>query len=106
MIFVSRKNIISTSFLSDTLMFRSPTCTPVDQKAAEALAKIAGIDIQEHAEKMFRAGSSLADKTPEEIFYQDFKKFSANGVNFGVGQISSLDKTELEELRPKFAEFL
>lgn len=55
---------------------------------------------------MFRAGSSLADKTPEEIFYQDFKKFSANGVNFGVGQISSLDKTELEELRPKIAEFM
>ena len=98
--------LMCSAILSDTLMFRSPTCTPVDQKAAEALAKIAGIDIQEHAEKMFRAGSSLADKTPEEIFYQDFKKFSANGVNFGVGQISSLDKTELEELRPKIAEFM
>ncbi|MBE5723027.1 MAG: putative manganese-dependent inorganic diphosphatase [Clostridium sp.] len=68
--------------------------------------KIAGIEIQEHAEKMFRAGSSLADKTPEEIFYQDFKKFSGNDKNFGAGQISSMDKTELEQLRPKIAAYM
>lgn len=98
--------LLCSAILSDTLMFRSPTCTPVDQKAAEALAPIAGIDLREHAEKMFRAGSSLAGKTAEEIFYQDFKKFSANSVNFGVGQISSLDQTELDELRPKIAEFM
>ncbi len=98
--------LLCSAILSDTLMFRSPTCTPVDQKAAEELAQIAEIDIQEHAEKMFRAGSSLSDKTPEEIFYQDFKKFSANGVNFGVGQISSLDQGELDALRPKIAEYM
>ena len=72
----------------------------------QELAKIAGIEIQEHAEKMFRAGSSLADKTPEEIFYQDFKKFSGNDKNFGAGQISSMDKTELEQLRPKIAAYM
>ena len=90
--------LLCSAIISDTLMFRSPTCTPKDKKAAEELAKIAGIEIQEHAEKMFRAGSSLADKTPEEIFYQDFKKFSGNDKNFGAGQISSMDKTELEQL--------
>ena len=98
--------LLCSAIISDTLMFRSPTCTPKDKKAAEELAKIAGIEIQEHAEKMFRAGSSLADKTPEEIFYQDFKKFSGNDNNFGAGQISSMDKTELEQLRPKIAAYM
>ena len=98
--------LLCSAIISDTLMFRSPTCTPKDKKAAEELAKIAGIEIQEHAEKMFRAGSSLADKTPEEIFCQDFKKFSGNDKNFGAGQISSMDKTELEQLRPKIAAYM
>lgn len=98
--------LLCSAIISDTLMFRSPTCTPKDKKAAEELAKIAGVEIQEHAEKMFRAGSSLADKTPEEIFYQDFKKFSGNDKNFGAGQISSMDKTELEHLRPKIAAYM
>ena len=70
------------------------------------LFRSAGIEIQEHAEKMFRAGSSLAGKTPEEIFYQDFKKFSGHGKNFGAGQISSMDKGELEELRPQIAAYM
>lgn len=98
--------LLCSAIISDTLMFRSPTCTPKDKKAAEELAKIAGVEIQEHAEKMFRAGSSLADKTPEEIFYQDFKKISGNDKNFGAGQISSMDKTELEQLRPKIAAYM
>ena len=98
--------LLCSAIISDTLMFRSPTCIPKDKKAAEELAKIAGVEIQEHAEKMFRAGSSLADKTPEEIFYQDFKKFSGNDKNFGAGQISSMDKTELEQLRPKIAAYM
>lgn len=98
--------LLCSAIISDTLMFRSPTCTAKDKKAAEELAKIAGIEIQEHAEKMFRAGSSLADKTPEEIFYQDFKKFSGNDKNFGAGQISSMDKAELEQLRPKIAAYM
>lgn len=98
--------LLCSAILSDTLMFRSPTCTAKDKKTAEELAKIAGIEIQEHAEKMFRAGSSLADKTPEEIFYQDFKKFNGHGKNFGAGQISSMDKGELEELRPQIAAYM
>ncbi|MDO4531717.1 MAG: putative manganese-dependent inorganic diphosphatase [Bacillota bacterium] len=98
--------LLCSAILSDTLMFRSPTCTAKDKKAAEALAEIAGVDVQEHAEKMFRAGSSLADKTPEEIFYQDFKKFSGHGKSFGAGQISSMDRGELEQLRPQIAAYM
>ena len=80
-------------------MFRSPTCTAVDQAAAESLAKIAGIDIPEFASEMFRAGSNLKDKTPAEIFHQDFKKFIIEDVTFGVGQINSMDARELEEIK-------
>lgn len=98
--------LLCSAILSDTLMFRSPTCTAKDKKAAEELAAIAGIDMQDHAEKMFRAGSSLADKTPEEIFYQDFKKFSGHGKSFGAGQISSMDAGELEQLRPQIAAYM
>ena len=91
--------LLCAAIISDTLMFRSPTCTAVDQAAAESLAKIAGIDIPEFASEMFRAGSNLKDKTPAEIFHQDFKKFINEDVTFGVGQINSMDARELEEIK-------
>lgn len=98
--------LLCSAILSDTLMFRSPTCTEKDKEAAEKLAAIAGIDIPKYAEQMFRAGSSLADKTLDEIFYADFKKFSGNGKNFGAGQLSSMDRMELEQLRPQIAAYM
>ena len=98
--------LLCSAILSDTLMFRSPTCTEKDRLAAERLAEIAGIQIQEYAENMFRAGSSLADKTLEEIFYADFKKFSGNDKNFGAGQLSSMDREGLEQLRPQLAAYM
>ena len=91
--------LLCAAIISDTLMFHSPTCTAVDQAAAESLAKIAGIDIPEFASEMFRAGSNLKDKTPAEIFHQDFKKFIIEDVTFGVGQINSMDARELEEIK-------
>ena len=91
--------LLCAAIISDTLMFRSPTCTPMDQAAAEALAKIADINIPEFASDMFRAGSNLKDKTPAEIFHQDFKKFIIEDVTFGVGQINSMDAGELKEIK-------
>ncbi|MCI5649598.1 MAG: putative manganese-dependent inorganic diphosphatase [Fusicatenibacter sp.] len=91
--------LLCAAIISDTLMFRSPTCTSVDKAAAEELAKIAGIDIPEFASEMFRAGSNLKDKSPEEIFYQDFKKFIMGDVTFGVGQINSMDAEELKSIK-------
>ena len=91
--------LLCAAIISDTLMFRSPTCTAVDQAAAESLAKIAVIDIPEFASELFRAGSNLKDKTPAEIFHQDFKKFIIEDVTFGVGQINSMDARELEEIK-------
>lgn len=91
--------LLCAAIISDTLMFRSPTCTMLDKVAAEALAGIAEISIPEFASEMFRAGSNLKDKSPEEIFYQDFKKFIMGDVTFGVGQITSLDAGELESIK-------
>ncbi len=98
--------LLCAAILSDTLMFRSPTCTPVDREAAQQLAKKAGINIQEFATEMFKAGSNLKSKSAEEIFYQDFKKFAAGNVNIGVGQINSLDADELSDIKEKLVTYL
>lgn len=99
--------LLCSAIISDTLMFRSPTCTLQDKMAAGALALIADINIEEHARAMFKAGSNLKDKAPEEIFYQDYKKFIAEGdITFGVGQISSMDGDELKEIKKRLMPFL
>ena len=99
--------LLCAAIISDTLMFRSPTCTLQDKMAAGALALIADISIEEFAREMFKAGSNLKDKSPEEIFYQDYKKFIAEGdVCFGVGQISSMDVDELKEIKERLLPFM
>lgn len=98
--------LLCSAIISDTLMFRSPTCTPVDKEVALKLAEIAGINVEEYAMAMFKAGSNLSDKTPEEIFYQDFKKFNAGDVNFGVGQISSMAADELFDIADRLKPYI
>ena len=98
--------LLCSAILSDTLMYRSPTCTPLDKAVAEELAQIADINIEEHAKAMFQAGSDFGSKTPEEIFYQDFKNFSQDGVEFGVGQLSAMTQEELEQVRDKLLPYL
>lgn len=98
--------LLCSAILSDTLMFRSPTCTPMDESAARQLSSLAGIDIETYAMEMFAAGSDLVGKSPEEIFYQDFKTFQVGDITFGAGQISSLNQQELEELQVKIHAYL
>lgn len=98
--------ILCAAIISDTLMYRSPTCTKWDKEAAEALAKIANLDVIEFAGEMFEAGSNLKQKSAEEIFYQDFKHFSVGDVSFGVGQINSLNALELSELKERLVPYL
>ena len=97
--------------VSDTLLFKSPTCTPVDTKIAKKLAEIAGVDIQEFAMEMFKAGTSLVGKTVDEIFNQDFKKISFDNLQVGVAQVNSMDiegflpyKKDMLDYMNKFAE--
>ncbi len=98
--------LLCAAILSDTLMFRSPTCTAVDKEAAERLAELAGVEIPMLAEKMFDAGSKLQDKSAEEIFYQDYKRFGVGHLTVGVGQISSMSEHELQDIAGKIREFL
>ena len=99
--------LLCAAIISDTLMFRSPTCTLSDKMAAGVLALIAGINIEQFAREMFKAGSNLKDKSPEEIFYQDYKKFIAEDeISFGVGQISSMDSDELTEIKERLIPFM
>ncbi len=98
--------LLCAAILSDTLMYRSPTCTPYDKQVAEELAEIAEIQVEEFAREMFKAGSNLKSKEPEEIFYQDFKTFSINDVSFGVGQINAMTREELVEIKEKIQPYM
>ena len=88
--------LLLAAILSDTLVFRSPTCTPVDENAAKRLAKIAGVDIEEFSTEMFEAGEKLDGKTPEEVFLQDFKVFMCGDIRFGVAQGSYMTRKNLQ----------
>ncbi|MFQ9516162.1 MAG: putative manganese-dependent inorganic diphosphatase [Eubacterium sp.] len=98
--------LLCAAIVSDTLLFRSPTCTALDQMVAKELAAIAEIDMEKFATDMFKAGSNLSEKTTEEIFYQDFKKFIAGDVVFGVGQISSMAVDELQMIKERLVPHL
>lgn len=99
-------SLLCAAIVSDTLMFRSPTCTMLDEKSARMLAEIAGIDIEELALEMFNAGSNLKGKTAKEICFLDFKQFTVNDITFGVGQISSMSFEELAGIKKEVASYL
>lgn len=99
-------SLLCAAIISDTLMYRSPTCTVYDRQVAEELADIAGIRVEEFAREMFKAGSNLKDKEPREIFYQDYKTFSSNDISFGVGQINAMTEEELADIKKKLLPYL
>lgn len=93
--------LMCAAILSDTLMFRSPTCTQADREAALRLAELAGVDAEELAQSMFEAGSDFEGKTEDEILNQDFKIFHSGEVHFGVAQISAMGRTELDKVEAR-----
>ncbi len=97
--------LLCSAIISDTLLFRSPTCTPIDKAAGLALAQIAGLDIEKYAIDMFSAGSNLKGKSDGDIFYQDFKSFTVGNSVFGIGQITSLNAVELKDLRTRMSAY-
>lgn len=96
---VQTAGLLCAAIISDTLLFRSPTCTALDEQTAKKLARIAGIDMEEVAKEMFNAGSCLKGKSAEDICFQDFKQFTVHDTAFGVGQINSMSREELEEIK-------
>ena len=98
--------LLLAAILSDTLVFRSPTCTPIDVSAAHRLAKIAGVEIDAFASEMFEAGEKLDGKTPEEVFLQDFKVFMCGDVRFGVAQGSYMTRKNLKAAQQLLTPYL
>jgi len=97
--------LMMSAIISDTLLFRSPTCTKTDEMAGRALAGNAGGGVGKDGlgKGFFRA--DLMQKTDREIFYQDFKTFSAGEIHFGVSQVTSLNEEELLSLKPRLFHF-
>lgn len=98
--------LLCSAILSDTLMFRSPTCTAIDKMVAEQLAQIAEVNVEELATAMFEAGSDFSAKTTEEIFYQDFKIFDSDDITFGVAQVSAVSRRQLNSIKPELQAYL
>lgn len=88
--------LLCAAILSDTLIYKSPTCTDVDIQCGNELAHIAGILQDEFAREMFRAGSDFEHKTGEELLKRDFKKFTIEGYSVGISQVNAMMKEETE----------
>ena len=87
-------------------MFRSPTCTPIDENMARELASIAGVDIEQHARAMFHAGAKLGNKTPDEIFHIDCKTFKAEGVKLTISQVTGVSRRDLACVKEKMLPYM
>ncbi|OIQ59015.1 cobalt-dependent inorganic pyrophosphatase [Moorella thermoacetica] len=87
--------VLCAAILSDTLLFKSPTTTQVDKELAAWLANIAGLDVANFGREMFRAGSSLKDRSGREIILEDFKSFNFGSNRVGIGQIEIIDPDTL-----------
>ena len=84
--------LMLSAILSDTLMFRSPTCTPLDERAARELAKLADVELERYADEMFEHGGDISGETAEQIFGTDYKVFTSGSFHFGVGQGSYMSE--------------
>lgn len=87
--------LMLSAIISDTLLFKSPTRTDEDVKAAEALAEIANIDLQSYGLEMLKAGASTKDKTAEELLNIDAKSFAMGEHEVRVAQVNTVDIDEV-----------
>ena len=95
--------LMAAAILSDTVLFKSPTCTAHDRRIAERLARIAGVELEALGREIFSAAAST-DRPAAELLRRDFKDFHIAGHEIGVGQINCLDADALLERLPEFLE--
>ncbi|MCQ4923625.1 putative manganese-dependent inorganic diphosphatase [Tissierella carlieri] len=91
--------VLAAAIISDTLLFRSPTSTNVDRMILERLARIADLDVEKFAMEMFKAGTSLVGKTPQELLSQDFKTFTIDEDKIGIAQVYTMDPDSLKDMK-------
>lgn len=87
--------LLLSAVISDTVLFRSPTCTQQDKDAAAELAAIAGVDVETYGMDMLKAGANVSDLTPEQIASSDMKEFSDSGKTFTISQVQVMDTADL-----------
>lgn len=98
--------LLSSAIVSDTLMFRSPTCTQLDRETAEELAQLAQLDLEKHAAAMFQAGSQLTGRSMDEVFHMDYKYYQVKGVRIAISQITSINQQELVAIQPRMLQYM
>jgi len=98
--------LLCSAIISDTLLFRSPTCTPIDESVCRELAKIARIDIDAYGVSMLNSGSKLKGKTDEDVFYQDYKEFTIEDYKVGIGQINAFNGAVLSALHERLYAYM
>ena len=94
--------LMLSGIISDTLLFHSPTTTPLDKKAVEYLSRIAKVDVLEYSKGMFAAAASIKGKTIEELIYNDFKVFNINNRKIGIGQMTVIDYQKVLKEKNKY----
>jgi len=98
--------LLCGAIISDTLLFRSPTCTEIDITICKKLADIAGIELEKFAKEMFKAGTSLKGKTVDEIFNQDYKPFTIEDTKLGVAQVNTMDIEGFMPLKEEMLQYM
>ena len=93
--------LMLSAIISDTLLFKSPTCTQCDAKAGKELAEIAGVDLKEYGLEMLKAGTALGDKSEAELINMDMKIFEIDGAKIGVAQVNTVNEAEVLERKEK-----
>ncbi|HLQ82965.1 MAG TPA: manganese-dependent inorganic pyrophosphatase [Pseudogracilibacillus sp.] len=91
--------LMLSAIISDSLLFKSPTCTPVDVDAAKALAEIAGVNLEEYGLAMLEAGTALADKTAHELLTMDAKEFTFGDSKVIIAQVNAIDTENVYQRR-------
>ena len=98
--------LLCSAIISDTLLFKSPTSTNFDRVILNRLAKIADINVEEYAQEMFKAGTSLAGRSVDEIFNTDFKPFTLGNYKIGVAQVSTMDLAGFSPMRNEMLAYM
>lgn len=98
--------ILAAAIISDTLLFKSPTSTNTDKIILKRLEKIADLDVDTFAMEMFKEGTSLIGKTPEELLKEDFKAFVINDETIGISQVYTMDPSSLDDMKGELLELM
>ena len=91
--------ILAAAIISDTLLFKSPTSTHTDKMILERLSRIADLDVETFAMEMFKAGTSLVGRTPQELLSSDFKAFTIGDEKIGIAQVYTMDPDSLNNMK-------